>query len=108
MEEALQKLVTEGNGYVDVTVYVKPEARFTGLRMETGELVFYTEEPPLEGRANASLVRFFARLLGVPTSRVEIVYGARSRTKRVRIYEVDRDTVIEKIIEALREAEQQG
>ncbi|NOZ89188.1 MAG: DUF167 domain-containing protein [Crenarchaeota archaeon] len=106
MEEALRKLVTSGDGYVDILVYVKPESSFTGLRMEAGELVFYTDEPPLEGRANASLVRYIARLLGIPTSRVEIVYGQRSRTKRVRVYEVDEETVIQKIIEALRETEQ--
>ncbi|BEP17658.1 hypothetical protein PYJP_10100 [Pyrofollis japonicus] len=105
MEEALRKLIQEGENYVDVTLYVKPEARFTGLKMETGELVFYTDEPPIEGRANASLVRFFARLLKVPTSRVEIVYGARSRTKKIRIHGVTADQVIEKIIEALRETE---
>ncbi len=106
MEEALRRLITEGDGYVDIQVYVKPEARFTGLRMEAGELVFYTEEPPLEGRANASLVRFFSRLFRAQPARVEIVYGLRSRTKRIRIYDVDAETVIKKIIEALRESEQ--
>jgi uncharacterized protein (TIGR00251 family) len=107
VEEALRKLITEGSGFVDIQVYVKPEARFTGLRMEAGELVFYTEEPPLQGRANASLIRFFSRLLGVQPSKVDIVYGHRSRTKKVRVYDIDAETLIQKIIEALREAEQQ-
>lgn len=106
MEEALRRLIAEGKDYVDIQVYVRPEAPFTGLRMESGELVFYTEEPPIQGRANASLVRFFSRLLRVPSSRVDIVYGHRSRTKKVRIYQVDAETLISKIVEALREAEQ--
>ena len=105
MEEALRSLITEGDGYVDIQVYVKPEARFTGLRMEAGELVFYTEEPPLQGRANASLVRFFSRLFHVQPAKVDIVYGHRSRVKRIRIYDIDAETAIQKIIEALREAE---
>jgi uncharacterized protein (TIGR00251 family) len=108
MEEALRRLITEGKGYVDIQLYVKPEANFTGLRMEAGELVFYTEEPPLEGRANASIVRFFSRLFGVQPAKVDIVYGHRSRTKRIRIYDVDLETALEKIVEALRESEQTG
>ena len=105
MEEALRRLITEGDGYVDIQLYVKPEAPFTGLRMEAGELVFYTEEPPLEGRANASIIRFFSRLFNVQPAKVDIVYGHRSRTKRIRIYDVDAETAIQRIIEALREAE---
>jgi len=105
MEDALRRHIQEGAGYVDIVLYVKPESRFTGLRLELGELVFYTDEPPLEGRANASLIKFLSRLLKVPSPRIEIVHGARSRTKRVRIYEISAEEVMEKIIEALREAE---
>lgn len=104
MEEALRAYITEGDEYVDIQIHVKPEARFTGLRLEAGELVFYTEEPPLEGRANASIIRFFSRLFGVSSSMVDIVYGARSRTKRIRIKGVNADQAIQKIIEALRES----
>lgn len=105
MEEAIRAHITEGDGYVDIQLYVKPDSSFTGLRMEAGELVFYTEEPPVQGRANASLVRFFSRLFGVSSSMVDIVYGARSRTKRIRIKGVTADQVLEKLIEALRESE---
>lgn len=105
MEEALKKHILEGNNYTDVLIYVKPESSFTGLRMELGELVFYTDEPAIQGRANASLIRFFSRLLRIPSSRIEIVHGARSRTKRIRIHGVSAEEVTAKIIEALREAE---
>jgi len=105
MEEVLKAYITEGKGYVDIQLHVKPEAAFTGLRMEAGELVFYTEEPPVGGRANASIVRFFSRLFGISPSMVDIVYGARSRTKRIRVKGVTLEQVMEKIIEALREGE---
>ena len=36
---------------------------------------------------------------------VDIVYGARSRTKRVRVKGVTLDQAMQKIIEALRESE---
>ena len=40
---------------------------------------------PMDGEANAALGRVLARALGVPPSRVEIVGGATSRVKRVKI-----------------------
>jgi uncharacterized protein YggU (UPF0235/DUF167 family) len=42
-------------------------------------------EPPLEGRANAALVKLIARRAGVAKGRVSIVRGARSRDKLVRV-----------------------
>jgi uncharacterized protein len=40
---------------------------------------------PSEGEANAALGRLLAKAAGVPPTRVEIVGGATSRIKRVRI-----------------------
>ena len=40
---------------------------------------------PSEGAANAALGRLLAKALGVPPSRVEIVRGATSRIKQVKI-----------------------
>jgi uncharacterized protein YggU (UPF0235/DUF167 family) len=42
-------------------------------------------EPPLEGRANAALVKLIARRAGVAKGRVSIVRGPRSRHKLVRV-----------------------
>jgi uncharacterized protein (TIGR00251 family) len=41
--------------------------------------------PPVDGKANAELVRFLAEHLGVPAGAVEIVRGHASRTKVVRV-----------------------
>jgi uncharacterized protein YggU (UPF0235/DUF167 family) len=106
MEDALRRHISEGKDYVDLQVYVKPESNFTGFRLELGELTFYTDEPPVQGRANASLIRYLSRLLRIPTSRIEIVYGVRDRVKRVRIYGVTADQLVEKLVEALRESEE--
>ena len=100
----LEKLVYEGEGFVDIIIYVKPEQQEAKLALEGDELVFYSTEPDVAGRPNAELVRYLASLLGIPTSRVEIVYGVRSGTKRVRIYEVDREAVIDVLLKALGKA----
>lgn len=41
--------------------------------------------PPIDGRANAALVKLIAKRAGVPKGRVSIVRGERSRDKLVRV-----------------------
>jgi uncharacterized protein (TIGR00251 family) len=47
--------------------------------------------PPVEGEANEQLVRVLAAKLSIPLNQIEIVSGAKSRLKRVRISGVYRD-----------------
>lgn len=41
--------------------------------------------PPVDGKANAHLIRWFAKLCGVPKSNVEVVVGMTSRNKTIAI-----------------------
>ncbi len=41
--------------------------------------------PPVEGKANAHLIKFLARTFGVAGSQVELLSGDASRDKRLRI-----------------------
>ena len=52
---------------------------------EGGVLRIRLNAPPVEGKANEALVRFLAKALRVPRSRVTLVTGERGRTKIVRI-----------------------
>ena len=45
--------------------------------------------PPVEGKANAALVKLVAKRAGVARSRVSVVRGERSRDKVVRVEGVD-------------------
>jgi len=74
------------NGFA---VWVKPRARrnkVVGLR--EGALHVALTAPPVEGKANDALIRFLAKLLDIRQRQVEIVAGARSRHKIVRISEI--------------------
>lgn len=69
-----------------ITIKVHPNRTPTRFRGERdGRLVFDVGAPPEQGKANAELVRFLARALRVPRAAVEIVAGATSGIKRVRI-----------------------
>ncbi|MGD9891231.1 MAG: DUF167 domain-containing protein [Dehalococcoidia bacterium] len=44
---------------------------------------------PVDGRANESLVRFLAKILGLPFNAVRLVHGGTGRAKRVAIDGID-------------------
>jgi uncharacterized protein len=66
-------------------VRVVPRASRTEIAGEHGgALRVRVAAPPVEGAANDELVRFFAKLFGVPRGDVEIVAGRASKNKVVR------------------------
>jgi uncharacterized protein (TIGR00251 family) len=50
-----------------------------------GRLKLAVTAPPVDGEANAAVVELLARELGVPRAAVEVVAGATSRRKTVRV-----------------------
>ena len=71
---------------VVLTLHVQPGARRTEIAGVYGEaLKIRLAAPPVDGKANAELVRFLARAFGVARSAVVLVRGETSRQKTVRI-----------------------
>ncbi|MBI5440641.1 MAG: YggU family protein [Deltaproteobacteria bacterium] len=82
----MSSAVRETSGGVEVDVWVQPRAsrnELCGLREDA--LKIRLAAPPVEGEANAALVRFLADLTGAPRSSVELVRGHSGRRKTVRI-----------------------
>lgn len=76
----------EGPDGVSLKVKVQPRASKNALVGLIGDsLKLALTSPPVEGAANEACAEFFARLGGVPKSRVTIVSGLKSRDKVVRI-----------------------
>lgn len=75
----------ESEGAVTFRVRVAPRAGLTAVAGEhDGALRVRVAAPPVEGAANAELVRFLARALDLPLSAVEIAAGHASKSKLVR------------------------
>ena len=67
-------------------VRVQPRAhRDAVLDLQGDVLRVRLSAPPVEGRANARLIRLIADTFGVPQSQVELVGGYSGRDKRLRI-----------------------
>jgi uncharacterized protein (TIGR00251 family) len=69
-----------------ITVRVTPRSsKDEVIGWADGVLRVRLRAPPIDGRANEALCRYLASLLGVAASSVEVVSGAGSRSKRVRV-----------------------
>jgi uncharacterized protein len=78
-------LHSEGNA-VTFWLRVRPRSSCQRLRLDSaGELRLELHAAPTEGQANAACIEFFARLLRLPRSSIEIVAGEKSRRKLIRI-----------------------
>lgn len=85
----------ETNGSVTLRLRVQPRAARTEIAGELGGAIkLRITAPPVEGKANYECRRFLARLLGVNRNAVEIVAGASSKDKVVRIHGVTAQSVL--------------
>ena len=79
---------------VSFQVRVRPGSSRDAIgEVREGALKIRLTAPPVEGAANASLVKLLARALRVPRSAVTIVRGQRSKNKTVRVAGVDAEAV---------------
>ncbi|MCE4600820.1 MAG: DUF167 domain-containing protein [Desulfurococcales archaeon] len=99
-QDLIKKNVREIGRGVVIQFYVKPDSNRTTLVVEEDELVFYTDEPPVGGRANASLIKFLSKTLRVSPSKIRIVKGSRDRLKIVEVNDVTLDDVVKMLSEA--------
>lgn len=81
---------------VRIDVYVQPRAsKSSAVGLHDGLIKIRLAAPPVDGAANAELVRFVAERLGVSKSKVKIVSGETSRRKRLEIDGVDDAQTVE-------------
>jgi uncharacterized protein (TIGR00251 family) len=67
-------------------IHAQPRAARSDLAgIHNGRLKIRLAAPPVDGAANEELVRFLARLLEVPRSRISLVAGGASKHKLVQV-----------------------
>ena len=75
----------EGDALV-LSLHVQPGAKRTEIAgTHDGALKLRLAAPPIEGKANAELVRWLAESFGVPRRNVELLRGEAARAKIVRV-----------------------
>jgi len=92
--------IRERNDGVTLECYISPRAKKSSIRgLRQGALSISLNAPPVDGKANKSLVDFISKLLGVSKRSISIITGKQNKQKVLFIQGVDRSDMIE-LIEA--------
>lgn len=88
--------VREQDGGVTFDILVQPRASRAKLGpVHDGRLKIAVTSPPVDGEANAAVIELLAKSLGVARGAVEVIAGASSRRKTVRVVGVTKQVVEE-------------
>lgn len=69
-----------------LTIKVKPNSKRQEIQTaDDGSLVIRLTSPPVDGKANAELIKLLSKEYRVPKSRIAIATGTTARLKRVEI-----------------------
>jgi uncharacterized protein len=79
-------VIQDSSSGATFAVKVHPRAKKNAISGEVGDaLKVALTAPPVDGKANAACIEFFAKLLNVPRSSVTIASGQSSRNKVIRV-----------------------
>jgi hypothetical protein len=91
----------DGRKGAAVAVRVTPRAPKNEIVniLSDGTVKVHLTAPPVDGKANAELLKFLAKVLDVPLKQVELVAGVGGRNKLISIVDMDADTLHKKIMD---------
>lgn len=99
-------LIKETNEGVTFFLHVQPKACRNEISGITGkELKVRLTSPPVDGAANKLCQEFFAKLLRVAKSNVQIIAGEKSRHKTIAVRGTTKDAVLALINKSSRSIE---
>lgn len=89
-----------------LSLYIQPKASKSevwGVYENNKELSLKLRvaAPPIDGEANIEVCRYFAKLLGLPKSKVTIISGHRSRHKVILVNGTTRESLLKNMITCL-------
>lgn len=84
----------EHAGAVTFDVLVQPRASRARVGpVHDGRLKVAVTSPPVDGEANAAVIELLAKTLGVARGAVEVIAGASSRRKTIKVSGVSRAAI---------------
>lgn len=89
---------TQKDDFAVLPVLATPRASRSELAgWQEGRLKVRLKAPPVDGEANAELLRTLAKALGVPKSAVSVEQGEASRRKSVRVCGLSEAALLERL-----------
>lgn len=89
---------TEKTGAVIFGVRVSPESSTSEIAGEIGgALKIKLKSPPVDGAANAELIKLLSKTFGVSKSAIEIVSGQTSKNKQLKITDISAEDFLKSL-----------
>jgi hypothetical protein len=66
-------------------IHVKPGSKHQGVKKGAGRLEVKLKSQPVKGQANNELMEVLSGFFGVPKSYIQVIKGAKSKNKLVRV-----------------------
>ncbi len=89
---------TESEDCLIFDVRVVPRASKSEIVGELGgALKIRIAAPPVDGAANAELIKLLSKKFSVSKSNVEIISGENSKLKKLKIYDLNRENFLKKL-----------
>lgn len=84
-----------------LTLKIRASARRNEFAGRVGDAwKLHIAAPPVDGKANEAIIRFLAKLAGVPAASVRIVSGFTGTTKIVEVVGIDSDALESLILQS--------
>jgi uncharacterized protein (TIGR00251 family) len=81
-----------------IEITVSPKSSQSKIVVKEGDIIkVYLNSPPVDGKANAELIKLLSKKLGIAKSGIEIIKGQSGRKKTLRITGLDKSKSIEKL-----------
>jgi uncharacterized protein len=93
----------DGKHRITLAIRVIPRAKKNEISqiMEDGTIKVRLSAPPVEGKANRSLIEYLSKVLDVPETAIEIAAGSKSRNKIVSIIGFDPSMIERQLLNRL-------
>ena len=98
-------LTTGKNNASIISVHAQPGAKRTAIGGVHGDrLKIALASPPVDGKANATLIKYLSKALGVSRSSVRLLSGDTSREKRIEVADLSTDDLLESLKKLLSDS----
>jgi uncharacterized protein (TIGR00251 family) len=81
-----------------IEITVSPKSSQSKIVVKDEESIkIYLNSPPVDGKANAELIKLLSKKLGIAKSGIEIIRGQSGRKKTLRVTGLDKRKIIEEL-----------
>jgi len=87
----------ELGGIIRVRVIPRAKSNEIAGVFEDGRIKIRLIAPPVDGKANKSLIEFLSTILDVPRSWIEIISGSKGREKVIRVNGLEQESIVLRI-----------